>query len=89
MKARKQQIRKISALRNTNIVAYTCSICNPKGCPMVHRIIGKFYAKSQSSNLKDENIISLQSPFRNRDVELMLLYKAFKPFQDRRTYIVA
>ena len=33
---RKQQIRKLSALRKTDIAAYRGAICNQKGCPMVY-----------------------------------------------------
>ena len=35
-KGRKQQIKKVSASRKTNIVAYRGATFNQKRCPMVH-----------------------------------------------------
>ena len=45
-----QEIKKLSAFkpfrdRRTDSVAYRGTICNQKGCPKIHRIIGKLYAK--------------------------------------------
>ena len=38
-----------------------------KGLPFGHWIIAKFYAKKYGPNSKDENFISLKSPFREKN----------------------
>ena len=58
-----------------------------KGLPFGHWIIAKFYAKKYGPNSKDENFISLKSPFRKKIKTLtqeIRKLSAFKPFQDRR-----
>ena len=61
IKDRNREIRKLSALktfqeRRIDIVAYRGDVCNQKGCPMVHWIIGKLYAKTEVPNSRDEKI---------------------------------
>ena len=35
-------------------MAYRGTICNQKGCPTVHWIKGKLYAKTKVPNMRDE-----------------------------------
>ena len=75
MKSLKQQIRKLLTSRKTDIVAYGGAIFNQKGCPMVHwKVLCK---KNQGPNSKDENVINLQSLFRNWQIEVMYAIKRY------------
>ena len=56
-------------------VTYRGTIFYQKGCPMVHRISGKLYAKNQGPYSKDEKVISLSSPFQDRDMQTLWLIK--------------
>ena len=52
-------------------MAYRGAICNQNGCPRAVRIIAKLYAKIQGPNSKDEKVISLLIPFRNRQTAIV------------------
>ena len=55
-------------------MAYRGPICNQKGCPLVHLIIGKLYAKPLVPNSRHEKVISQDK---------VISYLSF--FQDVRT----
>ena len=55
-------------------MAYRGPICNQKGCPLVHWVIGKLYAKPLVPNSRHEKVISQDK---------VISYLSF--FQDVRT----
>ena len=44
-------------------MAYRGNVFNQRGCPMVHQIKGKLYAKNQGPDSKEEKVICLWSNF--------------------------
>ena len=56
--------------RRTDILTYRGAICNQKGCPMVHWIIVKLYAKTYVPSLRDEKVKRL-SLFQNRQTDIV------------------
>ena len=54
MKVFKQQLLE----RQTDIVSYRGNVCNQRGAPRVHWIIGRLQAKNQGPKSRDKNAIS-------------------------------
>ena len=54
MKVFKQQLLE----RQTDIVSYRGNVCNQRGAPGVHWIIGRLQAKNQGPKSRDKNAIS-------------------------------